>query len=317
MDVLSWLGTLSWPHTERSALVREWRESGRFSPPRAPDREAARRVAAACRDGGVRVLVPPEHPASLRALHDPPAVLFVAGDPDALHAPRRVAVIGARSGSERGRRVAETMGAALSEAGVAVVSGLAEGVDGASHRGCLRGPGRPVGVLGTGVDSVYPAHHGRLHREVAERGCLVSEYPPGAGPRRHRFLARNRLIAGLAEALVVVEAGARSGTLSTTDFALQLGREVLVVPGPVDDPVCEGTNRLLRDGATLVRGAADLLDSLGLVASPVVEPGRPLTPDEIARERGWSLATTLARITEWELEGRAHRVPGGRWRFEG
>lgn len=313
MDVQAWLGTLSWTHNERSELVRRWRDTGRFQPVRAPDREAAGRILEDCRRQGVEVLPAPGLPASLYALHDPPAVLFLRGDPGVLTAPRRVAVIGARSGSGRGRRVAESLGVALAEAGAVVVSGLAEGVDGASHEGCLRAGGRPLGVLGTGVDRVYPGHHGPLHREVAGRGILVSEYPPGAGPRRHRFLARNRILAGLAEALVVVEAGARSGTLSTTDFALQLGREVLAVPGPVDDPVCEGTNRLLREGATLIRGAADLLDSLGLSHPEIAEAPGPRSPEEIARARGWSLTATLARITEWELEGRATRAGGGRW----
>lgn len=189
------------------------------------------------------------YPAALHHLADPPPVLFLAGRVELLARRPSVAVVGARRSTARARDVAKRLGAALTKARVTVVSGLALGVDGAAHAGALRGGGDTVAVLGTGVDVPYPRFHRRLHDEIRHRGLLVSEFPPGTSAAPHHFPRRNRVLAALSETVVVVEAGARSGALITVDHALDLGREVWAVPGPIDTRVCTGSNRLLSDGA--------------------------------------------------------------------
>lgn len=259
------------------------------------------------------------YPRDCLHLADPPAALFARGEVALLSHPHAVAVVGTRRGTERGRLTSERIGAGLARAGAPVVSGLAYGVDGAAHRGCLHASGRPIGVLGTGLDVVYPSGHLTLQEEVASAGCLITEYPPGTPPRRFQFLARNRLIAALGRALVVVEAGLDSGALSTVDFALQMGREVLAVPGPVDCPHAAGCLRLLREGATLVRDAIDVLDTLHLdpalagVQAPLGLDGTPRTAGEIADRLGWTLPRTLAALTELELQGQVRRTAAGRY----
>jgi DNA processing protein len=328
---LAWLEGLLLPVALRASMVQA-RLTGRPDPPEVTQvleahgglrdrRQWAARVRESARACGAQVLVPtdPDFPRGCLQLRDPPAALFVRGDVAALHDERCVGVVGCRRGTERGRLAAERIGAGLARAGVCVASGLAYGVDGAAHRGCLAAAGRPIAVLGTGVDVVYPAGHLELQEEVARSGCLVSEYEPGAPPRKWQFLARNRLIAAVARALVVVEAGESSGALSTVDFALQLGREVMVVPGPVDCPHAAGCLELLHNGATPVRDAADVLDALGLplpppgAGAPLSLDATPRTPEEIAQRLGWTLARTLVALTDLELQGEARRTAGGRY----
>lgn len=189
------------------------------------------------------------YPGALLHLADPPPVLFLAGRSELLSRRPSVAVVGARRSTERARDVAGRLGAALGRARVSVVSGLALGVDGAAHAGALRAEGDTVAVLGSGADVPYPRFHRRLQATIRERGLLVTEFPPGTSPAPHHFPRRNRILAALADVVVVVEAGPRSGALITVDHALDLGREVWSVPGPIDTSVCAGSNRLLSDGA--------------------------------------------------------------------
>ena len=262
----------------------------------------------------------PGFPPLLAAIHDPPPALWLRGDADesVLVSPA-VAVVGARSCSSYGRAVARLLGREVAAAGVTVVSGLARGVDGEAHRGALDGGGRTVAVLGCGVDRDYPAAHRELAaRIVGAGGLVVSEYEPGVEPAPWRFPARNRIIAGLCAATVVVEARERSGALITADFALDGGREVMAVPGEITSPLSVGVNALLRLGATPVTCAADVLEALG------IEPPAPVTPtaasaagelvltalddgtataDEIARATGLGAGEVAAALVELELAG--------------
>ncbi len=195
---------------------------------------------------------------------DPPGVLFSRGDLGLLTAGLMVAVIGTRRCSAIGRQVATELGRSLADAGLVVVSGLALGIDGCAHVGALAAGGRPVAVVGTGLDVVYPAANRRLWTRIGDSGLLLSEAPVGARPERWRFPARNRLIAALADAVVVVESHAVGGSLHTVHEALERGRLVMAVPGAVTNPAAAGTNQLLAEGCPPVRGVDDVLDALGV-----------------------------------------------------
>ena len=267
-------------------------------------------------------------PARLRSIHDPPPGLFLRGSaaPELL-SQVGVAVVGARACSEYGAHVARRLGAGLAAAGVVVVSGLARGVDAWAHRGALDEGGVTVAVLGCGIDRDYPRAHAALAARIAETGLIVSEYPPGVAPAPWRFPARNRIVAGLSVATVVVEARERSGALITADLALEEGREVLAVPGEITSGLSDGTNALLRLGATVVTSAADVLEAIG-VEPPAPEPppvsttaatvlaalaAGASTADEIARATGLDAATAAAALTELEL-ARIIRASGGVYR---
>ena len=205
------------------------------------------------------------YPRRLVPLIDPPAVLHVTVEPSRLSElvdGPAVAVVGSRRASAYGLEVAREIGRALSAAGVTVVSGLAMGIDAASHRGALDLDGRTIAVLGCGVDRPYPRINHGLYRRVRESGAVVSELPLGATPRRWTFPARNRIMAGLAQATVVVEAAEKSGSLITATFAQDLGREVGAVPGRVTSHEASGSNKLLAEGAHVWRGGADILDAV-------------------------------------------------------
>jgi DNA processing protein len=207
------------------------------------------------------------YPPLLAQLHDPPHQLHLRGDPEVLSLPS-VAVVGARSCSSYGAQVARDLARELASAGVAVVSGLARGIDGEAHRGALESGGTTVAVLGCGIDRDYPRSHAELASRIRKSGAVVSEYPPGVEPAPWRFPARNRIIAGLCLATVVVEARERSGALITADFALELGRDVFAVPGEITAALSAGTNGLLRQGAAPLLSAQDVLFALGLEAPP-------------------------------------------------
>jgi DNA processing protein len=260
----------------------------------------------------------PGFPPLLRAVHDPPPGLFVRGSADVeLLARPAVAIVGARACSSYGAQVARSLGRELAAAGLVVVSGLARGVDGHAHRGALDADGLTVGVLGCGIDRDYPASHRGLAAEIAARGLVVSEYAPGVEPAPWRFPARNRVIAGLAAATVVVEARERSGALITADLALEEGREVFAVPGEITSGLSAGSNALLRLGATPLTAAADVLESFGLAApappEPAVSEGAALVlarlrdavadADELARATGLDAGAVAAALTELELAG--------------
>ncbi len=260
------------------------------------------------------------YPPLLAQIPDPPAALWVRGDAavDVL-ARTAVAIVGARACSGYGRSVARLLAADAAAAGAVVVSGLARGIDGEAHRGALAAAGTTVAVLGCGVDRDYPAAHAELARSiVAGGGLVVSEYEPGVEPAPWRFPARNRIIAGLARATVVVEARERSGALITADFALEDGREVLAVPGEITSALSAGTNALLRVGATPATGSADVLDALGLeppldgAAAPDDAAARAVlaavdtgarTPDELGRATGLGAGELAAALALLELAG--------------
>ena len=205
----------------------------------------------------------PEYPEELGDLDDPPATLFVRGRPLADLAPR-VAVVGARNASPLGREVARSLGSGLAGAGVCVVSGAARGIDAEAHLGALARDGPTIAVLGCGIDRAYPARHATLLDEVARVGAIVSEYPPGVPAEPHRFPARNRIVAAMSIGVVVVEGAEGSGSMISADHALDLGRPVFAVPGPVTSPLAAAPLELIRDGATPIRHTDDLLLDLGL-----------------------------------------------------
>lgn len=214
--------------------------------------------------GGARMLSPGDGLWPFVDDPDPPALLFARGDPGLLRAPAMVAIVGTRRCSAVGRHVATDLGAELAEAGAVVVSGLATGIDGCAHRGVLAAGGRPLAVVGSGLDVVYPAANRRLWHRTAEDGLLLSEAPIGTHPERWRFPARNRLIAGLADAVVVVESHEAGGSMHTVHEAAERGRLVMAVPGAVTNPAAAGTNQLLAEGCPPVTSAADVLEVLGL-----------------------------------------------------
>ncbi len=210
------------------------------------------------------------YPARLREIHDPPLVIYRKGrwpQPDEA----AVAIVGSRRASLYGQQAAERLAYELALRGVTVISGLARGIDAAAHRGALRADGRTVAVLGSGMSRLYPPEHEALAAEVAERGAVLSEYPMGMAPLPHNFPRRNRVISGLSLGVVVVEAADRSGALITADMALEQGREVFAVPGPVDSVTSQGTHGLLKQGARLVTSVEDIMDELRLREMPVHE----------------------------------------------
>ena len=256
-------------------------------------------------------------PPLLGAIHDPPPGLFVRGDADvALLVGPAVAVVGARACSGYGAEVARRLGRELAAAGVVVVSGLARGVDARAHEGALDADGVTVAVLGCGIDRDYPAAHRDLAARIARRGLIASEYAPGVEPAPWRFPARNRIVAGLAVATVVVEARERSGALITADFAMEEGREVFAVPGEITSSLSAGTNALLRAGAAPLCAVGDVLESLGLEATARTAASDPLlellpaSVDELARTAGLEAAELAARLAELELEGAVTAADG-------
>ncbi len=252
-------------------------------------------------------------------------MLWLRGEaPSELLARAAVAIVGARACSSYGRSVARTLGRELAAAGLVVVSGMARGIDGEAHRGALDAGGITVAVLGCGIDRDYPAAHRELAGRIVEQGLIVSEYEPGVEPAPWRFPARNRIIAGLCLATVVVEARERSGALITADFALEDGREVMAVPGEITSAVSAGSNALLRLGATPVTAAADVLEAYGieLAAEPFEPPDElggmllahlaagPASIDELARASGSAPGEVAAALIELELAGRVSEGDG-------
>ena len=289
---------------------------------RARIRDAGLAAFCGCDDG---------YPERLRDLADPPAVLHVAGDPEHVGNPDSVAVVGARRATPYGLTVARELGSGLSASGVHVVSGLALGVDSAAHAGALEGEAAPVAVLAGGADRPYPASKRQLHAAVRSLGAVVSEMPPGFGIHRWAFVARNRLIAALAQVVVVVEATRRSGSLTTADLGAELGRTVAAVPGRVTCAAATGTNGLIRDGALLVRGVRDVLDGLSELTGARYEtsaPGQKLEPElqqlldaignghstlPMLAGHGFDPRAVLAGLGELEALGLIRRGFGGRY----
>lgn len=291
---------------------------------------------------GARLIVHGEagYPALLAEVPDAPPILWALGDVSLLARPM-VAMVGARNASSLGVRMAKRLGSGLSEAGFTVVSGLARGIDAAAHEAALEGPGGTVAVMAGGIDVIYPPENTALARDIAARGCRISEHPPGLDPQARHFPLRNRIVAGLSRAVIVAEAAAKSGSLITAKAALEYGREVMAVPGHPFDARASGCNILIRDGAVLVRGTADVLEALGAPTRPEPEvrlpplPGpeapqrplkevavlhsmilsrlgpSPLAEDQLVRDLKVTPAELAPELLNLELEGRIARQPGG------
>lgn len=267
------------------------------------------------------------YPEILEDIPDPPVVLFCRGDLEGFLGLPAVAVIGSRRCTRYGRSVARTLAGDFVRNGVAVVSGLARGIDSEAHMGALDASGVTMAVLGSGLDVVYPPEHAELAERIAEKGVLVSEYPPGTEPARYRFPERNRLISGFSMGVVVVEAGRRSGTMITVNTALDQGRDVFAVPGEVTRAFSMGTNMLLRDGAGVVITAADVLEPLGIESrgpgqaaqADLSETGRAIVDsllaetlhfDQLLRKVGVGRAVLQSELLELEMAGVVLQHPG-------
>ncbi len=282
----------------------------------------------------------PEYPPLLAALPHPPLALFVEGARPALLAAPQLAIVGSRNPTAGGRETAEQFARYLSRHGLTITSGLASGIDGASHRGALHETGGTIAVLGSGLDVIYPREHEGLAREIAANGLLVSEYLPGTVPLPHHFPERNRIIAALALGTLVVEATRKSGSLHTAQNAADLGREVFAIPGSIHNPLARGCHALIRQGAKLVEEAADIfvelapLLQLELEAAEAVEDERvqtrahadpayaallecmdfaPVPIAELVKRSGLTPAELSSMLLMLELEGLVEASPGGRY----
>ena len=284
------------------------------------ERRASNQLAAAARTGvHALTLFEDRYPTLLSTIHDPPPVLWVRGVPDVLALPS-IAVVGSRAATPYALSMARRLSHDLAAAGAVVVSGLARGVDSAAHSGALDARGRTVGVLGCGIDRVYPSEHRDLARDIEQSGAVVSEFPIGVPPLPHHFPLRNRIIAGLSTAVVVVEAPEKSGALITAAAALEQGRDVMVVPGPATGGRNRGGHLLMRDGARVVESADDILQDIGFAGANRPAQGIGQLPetadfsiDDVAAASGEPAAVVLARLLELELAGQIQRIGGGRY----
>lgn len=257
------------------------------------------------------------YPEVLDDLHTPPDPLYLLGDPAILKR-RCVSIVGTREPTPYGLKTARTIAAAFARAGFCVVSGMARGIDAVAHRTALENGSPTVAVLGTGIDVPYPVGHKDLHRVISDKGLIVSENGPGQRAHPGAFPKRNRIIAALSPVTIVIEGGHRSGALNTASHALELGRALAAVPGPIDSPQSEGTNQLLRDGATVI---ATVDDALALVGAPAAAPTvpyqlseidgsvwsalavGPLTVDSLSRKTSLPPRDCLTAITSLEIQG--------------
>ena len=271
------------------------------------------------------------YPERLKQIPDPPTILWVDGVLSPTDPPS-VAIVGSRMASDYGLATARRLAGELARAGVTVVSGVALGVDAAAHWGALESGGRTIGVLGCGLDRVYPAANRKLFDLIPESGALVSEFPLGEPPVAGHFPSRNRIISGLSQAVVVVEAAERSGALITARLALEQNREVLAVPGRTDAVKSRGTNMLLKQGARLVETAADIIEDIAPQLERIVPKGEPAPSitceervildalsdgeahiDALARQTGWTTPVLTARLLNMEINGLVKQLPGMRY----
>jgi DNA processing protein len=271
----------------------------------------------------------PEYPQTFLNIADPPTVFYAQGRCELLNAPA-LAIVGSRNATPQGVRDAEAFARELSQAGLCIVSGLAIGIDAAAHRGGLAAAGSSIAVMGTGPDVIYPRSNRALARQLAQHGCMVSEFPLGMPPLPGNFPQRNRLISGLARGVLVVEASLpRSGSLITARSALDQGRDVFAIPGSIHSPLAKGCHWLIQQGAKLVENAADVLCELGYAAraeqpkaeaiaeirDPLLDAMgfAPASIDQIAQRSGLDAATLAARLSRLEIEGRVEALAGGRF----
>ncbi len=274
----------------------------------------------------------PGYPPQLTQIPDPPVALLVEGDATLLSAPQ-IAIVGSRNASPAGRETAFALAAALADCGLVITSGLAEGVDGAAHRGALAGGGPTLAVFGTGPDRIYPRQHAALAGEIRRRGALLSEQPVGTPPRGFNFPRRNRIISGLSLGVLVVEAGAQSGSLITARLAAEQGREVFAIPGGIHNPLARGCHALIRDGAKLVESVTDILEELppltgghsprDAATPPAANPDSatnrvlanlgdsPVSLDLLVVRTGLTVAEVSTMLLTLQLDGLVAALPGG------
>jgi DNA processing protein len=268
----------------------------------------------------------PAYPQALLNIHVPPSVLYVRGRVELLNS-KSFAVVGSRNATPQGLRDAEAFAAALSAAGLCIVSGLAAGIDAAAHRGGMAHAGGSIAVMGTGADRLYPARNRALAEELARSGCLVSEFPLGTPPEAGNFPRRNRLISGLACGVLVVEAAIQSGSLITARTALEQNRDVFAIPGSIHSPLSKGCHDLIKQGAKLVESAEDILADIGMARAPAGDAPEkfaaaadplldiigfaPVTMDEIAHRTGFSVSTISASLSRLEIDGQIAAIAGG------
>ncbi|MBC7342545.1 MAG: DNA-protecting protein DprA [Clostridia bacterium] len=286
---------------------------------------------------GVRAITLYDHdyPEPLRQVYNPPAVLYVKGNlPPSGYL--GIAIVGTRRATSYGKKATELITRELAKHDIWIISGLARGIDGQAHRTCVENQGHTIAVLGCGLDIVYPPEHARLAQEIIERGALVSEHPLGVAPEAKHFPARNRIISGLARGVLVAEAPKRSGALITAEFALEQGRDVFAVPGPITSITCEGNNNLLKEGAKAVTQAGDILEEYGLKVEAQIaiddllkaEPAYsgqlsareseilslisydPVHIDEIVEQLRLPVAKIQATLTLLEMKGIIQQLPG-------
>jgi len=286
------------------------------------------------RKSGARLIsiFDPSYPKDLREIHDPPPLLYLKGN-DIPQTMTMVGVIGSRNPSHYGLKITEEICQGLAMRKIAVVSGMARGIDSTAHWGCLRGHGFTIAVLGSGIDIIYPESNRRLFNHIVERGSVITEFPLGTPPEGRNFPIRNRIISGLSKGVVVVEASRRSGSLITASLALEQGREVFAVPGSIESFKSTGTHLLIKQGAKLVENADDILEELGLnypysakvttakkTALPPLEEDEkkiydilgnyPIHIDQIVRNSEMDAAWVASILTRLELKGVIRQLPG-------
>jgi DNA processing protein len=322
--------------SRRPPITRDLSLAAALRHARAASTDTAGAMLEQCASQGITLLVPPDanYPPALRSIPDPPPLLFARGQLDLGSRPA-IAVIGSRDHSRYGRDVAALISEAAARAGLVVVSGMARGLDAVAHSSTLDHDGMTIGVLGNGIGFIYPAANAALYGRVEQHGLLLTEHPPGERPVAGSFPRRNRLISGLAMVVVVVEAAEGSGTLVTVSCALEQGREVMAVPGPITSPTSVGTNRLIRDGAEPLLSADDLLAKFALQAATRPQPQgeepvctlsgdealvfnatnqEPRLVDDIAQATGLPMGTLLGLLCGLELGGMVEQLPGGWFR---
>ena len=347
MDLLTAVAVSTLPASriKIASVVQQWRQAGHEitldmlldavrSPPEDRGRivseslESARIALHAGREHGMEPVpwFDPRYPPLLACVGDPPPVLWTKGDAAALEQPA-VAIVGSRAATPYAIQVARRLAAELAEQGIAVVSGLARGVDSAAHEGCLAAGGATIAVLGSGLDRLYPAEHAELSQNISRKGLLVSELAPGSAPLPGNFPLRNRIISGISFGTVVVEASEKSGSLITAACALKQGRDVMAVPGSVLGGRNRGSHGLLKDGAKVVETADDILEELGWGTRPranrqkapqdplltKMEAGESYEFDRLIELSGMPAAKLLTRLMELELLGHVQGGPGGRF----
>lgn len=275
----------------------------------------------------VLTLADPDYPKALLDIADPPVLLYAKGRLELLSGPA-VAVVGSRNATTQGMLNAEKISEALSQAGLTIISGMALGIDTAAHLGSLRGPGATVAVIGTGADIVYPSRNRNLAHQIAAEGCIVSEYALGTPVMAANFPRRNRIISGLAQGVLVIEAAAQSGSLITARMAAEQGRDVFAIPGSIHSPLSKGCHLLIKQGAKLVESAQDVLEELRHHRCPPAAPAAaqhagtdspllvamgfdPVTPDVLAERCAMDIANVNAQLLALELESLIEMLPGG------